>query len=182
MPFETDKPNVVDPKFSKGMMMGVWLSALFLLVLIFNYWEEGQLNPNHKPQSKVFANGRAEVILQRNRENHYVASGYINGQRVTFLLDTGATDVVVPMNMAKRLNLQPGQVGHARTANGVIRVYDTVIDQLDIGDLQLVDIDASLNPSMQGDHILLGMSALGEVELLQQGNQLRLRTGTDDEF
>ena len=180
MPFETGEPNKVDTKFSKGMMIGMWLSALCLMVLIFNYWEDGQLNPNHKPASKVFANGRVEVVLQRNKKNHYVASGYINGERVTFLLDTGATDVVIPMHMAKRLNLQPGRAELAGTANGVIKVYDAVVSQLSIGDLQLVNIDASLNPSMQGDHILLGMSALGEVELLQQGNQLRLRAGVGE--
>jgi aspartyl protease family protein len=61
------------------------------------------------------------------------------------------------------------------TANGSITVYPTKLQQLSIGNIYLYDVSAHINPSMQSDQILLGMSALKRVEFSQIGKQLILR-------
>ncbi len=147
--------------------------GLALLTYYFNGVEERKRNPNTAPDSLVYAN-QVEVPLQQNRQGHYVVTGTINGKRVEFLLDTGATEVVIPEPIAQKLGLPYGQRGRAMTANGAITVYDTHIDDLMIGEIHLKDIDASINPSMRGA-ILLGMSALRQIEFVQQGNTLTLR-------
>jgi len=157
----------------KTMMILAWLAALGLLVFFCNQWESQAYNPNQQPET-LQSSTKNEVILQRNRFNHYVTQGTINGEEVTFLLDTGATDVVIPAGIAQRLNLRKGAEQLASTANGIITVYNTRLEQLTIGHILLRDVNASINPAMDNDAILLGMSALKKVEFTQRGNTLTL--------
>lgn len=115
------------------------------------------------------------MVLERNRQGHYVVSGTINHIAVTFLLDTGATDVAIPAAVATAAGLEPGLAGRASTANGLVTVYATRIAELQIGNIILNNIDASITPSMSGNTILLGMSALREIEFTQRGTTLTLR-------
>lgn len=157
------------------MLLVAWIGVLGLLTLVFGEWEEKQVNPNQVPVSAENPDGSIEVILQRNRQGHYVAGGTINGHPVTFLLDTGATDVVVPADIAKDAGLKRGPEARARTAAGVVRVFHTRIDTLRLGDIQLRDLPATINPHMEGVGVLLGMSALRHVEFRQTGSELILR-------
>lgn len=151
-----------------------WAIGFLLLVLGFGRWEEGQYNPNRELQS-MDAGHLREVTLSSNRLHHYVANGEINGRPVTFLLDTGASDVVVPARLAASLQLQPGAAAYAITANGRIEIRRALIDELSLGPIRLHNVRASINPGMNGDEVLLGMSALHQVELIQRSNQLTLR-------
>ncbi|MCC2616472.1 TIGR02281 family clan AA aspartic protease [Aestuariibacter halophilus] len=159
----------------KWMIILAWLSGLALLAMVFDDLLERQVNPNASPQS-VYRGSAVEVTLEQNRYGHYVTSGTINGQPVTFLLDTGATNVSIPAHLAARLGLNAGPRYRVNTANGQITVASTHIDRLAIGDLQLNDIDAHLNPAINSDEILLGMSALRQLEFTQQGKWLTLRS------
>ncbi|MGQ9426016.1 retropepsin-like aspartic protease family protein [Gilvimarinus sp. F26214L] len=151
-----------------------WAVGLALLVLAFGNWEERQFNPNSNLQGQTLEGAR-EVTLQGNRFHHYVATGEINGRKVTFLLDTGATDVVVPAGLAEDLGLQPGARAYAQTANGTVEIRRTMIRELTLGPIRFEDVRASINPGMSGKEILLGMSALRQVELIQKGTELTLR-------
>ncbi|MCW8196552.1 TIGR02281 family clan AA aspartic protease [Proteobacteria bacterium 005FR1] len=161
-------------RLGRRMLFAGWVIGLALLVLAFSSWEENQYNPNRELQSQITGDIR-EVTLDGNRWHHYVATGRINGKKVTFLLDTGATDVVVPAGLAAELGLKPGSRGYAQTANGTVEIHRTSIDELSLGPIRFQDVAASINPGMAGEEILLGMSALRQVELLQRQNQLTLR-------
>lgn len=160
-----------------GQVMLILSFALGLLVLTFGFdgWLDNQTNPNRRPQSSETSTGIREVVLQRNRQGHYVSSGQINGVSVTFLLDTGATTVAVPAAIAISAGLEKGFRTRAATANGVISVYSTRINELKLGNITLHDVDASITPGIGGDIILLGMSALQRVEFTQRGSTLTLR-------
>jgi aspartyl protease family protein len=56
-----------------------------------------------------------------------------------------------------------------------VTVYGTEVSRLRIGNIELQDVRASITPSMAGDTILLGMSALQQVEFSQRGSTLTLR-------
>lgn len=158
-----------------GMLIAAFAIGLGVLTLFFDNYLGQQSNPNQRPISQVTADGSVEVVLQRNRQGHYVAGGQINNSQATFLLDTGATDVVIPEMLANRAGLQRGAPMQAMTANGVVTVYATRIDELRLGDIQLRDVRASINPAMSGDTVLLGMSALRQVEFTQREGSLTLR-------
>lgn len=150
-----------------------WLAALLLLSIWFDDLLSEQENPNQTPQS-IRSNDQVMVILQQNRQGHYVASGKINGQSVTFLLDTGATQVSIPAHLKHTLDLQAGYPGQVSTANGVIQVFSTNINTLQLGDITLHNVSAHLNPAIGGDQILLGMSALKKLDFKQQNGSLIL--------
>ena len=148
--------------------------GMAMLTWYFSGVEDRQRNPNLEPPSYVHAT-TVEIPLKRNRAGHYLAGGVINGREVEFLLDTGATDVVVPEATAKRLGLPYGRRGRAMTANGAVTIYQTTITELRIGEIRLYNISASINPAMSSGAILLGMSALGQIEFSQQGRTLTLK-------
>ncbi len=155
--------------FAIALILGIALMTIF-----FGGALERQRNPNQNPESAMNAES-IEVNLKRNRQGHYVVSGTINNRPVEFLLDTGATLVVVPEAMANQLQLKRGRRAQAMTANGPVTVYATSIDQLKVGEIVLYNVRASINPGMSPPAVLLGMSALGQVEFIQAGDSLTLR-------
>ncbi len=157
-----------------GMMAMACILGMGLLTLFFSEAEEQQRNPNRSPITLKNAQS-LEVTLVRNRQGHYLVNGTINNRNAEFLLDTGATDVVIPAAMASEYGLRRGAPSIASTANGNITVYSTVLDQLKIGDITLYSVRASINPGMHPPAILLGMSALKQVEFTQRGDTLTLR-------
>lgn len=161
-------------KMGKGMLIMAWIIGLGLLTLMFDDQLAKQFNPNEEPISSSHQ-GVEEVRLKQNRAGHYVSGGAINGQPVVFLLDTGATNVSIPMHLAEQLNLQKGRASWVQTANGRVQVAQTSISRLSIGDIQLNNVRANLNPGFKDNEILLGMSALKQLEFTQKGEWLILR-------
>ena len=159
----------------KWMYALAWVCGLGLLTFVFSDLLDRQENPNREPES-VRLDNQTEVRLKQNRAGHYVTNGFINGEEVTFLVDTGATDVAIPAYLQEKLGLTATGSGMAQTANGVVRVARTSIDTLRIGDIVLHDVRANLNPGMNDNQILLGMSVLRQLEFTQRGEWLILRT------
>ncbi|MFC6440996.1 TIGR02281 family clan AA aspartic protease [Bowmanella sp. JS7-9] len=161
-------------KTGKWMLAIGWICALGLLTLYFDDFLAEKFNPNQQPQSSV-SRDYIEVQLKQNRQGHYVASGTINGVAVTFLLDTGATEVSIPAHLQEKLQLQAGYSATVSTANGNIRVYDTQIPVLTLGNITLHNVDAHLNPGFRSDEILLGMSVLRQLDFEQRDRTLLLK-------
>ncbi|NNL57236.1 MAG: TIGR02281 family clan AA aspartic protease [Pseudomonadales bacterium] len=156
------------------MFVAAWILLLGMLVYYFTGEERRQFNPNQQPEL-LDIQGKTTLLLKANRRNHFVMTGQINGVDATLMLDTGATNVAIPARMAKRLQLKRGEPGIAMTANGPVKVYSTRIGKLQLGDIVLYDVPADLNPGMDGSNeILLGMSALSQVEFSQRDGVLLL--------
>ncbi len=158
-----------------GMMLVAWLLVLGILSAYFSGWLGRQHNPNQSIDTVVTSSGAREVVLEQNHYGHYVASGQINGVDVTFLLDTGATDISVPAGLAREAGLERGPESRALTAAGEITTQMTRIDRVELGGIVLRDVRAHINPHMGGDEVLLGMSFLRQLEFSQRGEELTLR-------
>jgi len=162
-------------RIGQGMLVFSFLLGLGGLTFFFDGQLQQQANPNQNPLVLELDSGVREVILQQNRQGHYVANGTVNNVPVLFLLDTGATRVAIPESVALAAGLQRGNASRASTANGVITIYSTRVDELTLGNIVLEGVNASITTSMPGDTILLGMSALRQVEFSQRGDELTLR-------
>jgi len=150
------------------------VASLLVLGLFYLYFENSlqeRTNPNRELQ---IAPG-SELVLKRSRDGHYVFPGTINGQPVTFLLDTGATLVSVPAHLGGELGLKAGAPRQAMTANGTVTTRATRVDALAFGPFEIRGVPASLNPGMADNQVLLGMSVLKHLEFTQRGDTLILR-------
>ncbi|WP_223654877.1 retropepsin-like aspartic protease family protein [Halopseudomonas nanhaiensis] len=156
------------------MLVLAWVIGLALAAQWFAGIGQSRRNPNENPDSRITGD-TVEVRLEDNRNGHYVLSGEINGVMVTLLLDTGATMVAVPAQLAGDLGLDRGASFMVSTANGMAESFRTRIDTLRIGDIELRDIDAAIVPGMGGDEVLLGMTALRQLDFTQRGGELVLK-------
>lgn len=156
------------------MMVLAWAAAMFLATRFFGEWEARQENPNSEVQS-TRGDGFVEVRLLSNGQGHFVADGAINGRVVHFMLDTGATDVAIPEALARDLDLARGAPVTLSTANGRTEGYRTRINSLLLGDIHLRDVRALVVPGLDGQAVLLGMSALKQLEFTQRGGTMLLR-------
>jgi len=164
--------NDVD-RVGRFMILMAWIIAIAFATWFFAGVEEKQYNPNSSPASRKNQTS-ISVELVRNKYGHYVVNGKLDGNDVVFMLDTGATDIAIPGALAKTLNLTRGRAFQVHTANGSAMAYATDIDDIQIGEIVLRNVRASISPSMEGEEILLGMSALKRVDFRQTGNKLTL--------
>lgn len=172
-PSRPDTPPDPFPGMGRGMLWVFWLLVVAGGTWLFS--STGNDSPSHPNTNaqQVVAGDRTELRLQANRRGHYLADGHIEGHAVTFLLDTGATTVVVPAAEADSMGLERGRRIPVRTASGQDHAWRTRINQLEIGPLLLLDVEAAIAPGLEG-HVLLGMSALGQFELNQRQGVLIL--------
>jgi aspartyl protease family protein len=167
-------PKSPDPtqKFGTFMVIGAWVLVLLFFAFFFQQWSKKE----NAAKAPVIMNeqGVVETVLRRNADHQYVTQGEINQVPVVFLLDTGATEVVIPNNIAEKLHLPKGPQAMAVTAGGNVEVTSTRIKELKIGHIVLHDLFATINPHMEGEEILLGMNALKKINFRQQGEDLIL--------
>jgi len=150
----------------------LWIAAIGLLgglYLLFSMLEKGG-----KTVSTRDHNGAAMVVLEQDRNGHYEAQGTINGQPVTFLVDTGATDVSMPESAARALDLAFGPRVTVMTAAGPADAWVTRLDEVTVGGIRRENVRATITGG-NFDGILLGMSFLKHYSLQQQDGRLVIR-------
>ena len=162
-------------RMGRGMIIAAWVLIFVLLVWFFGVLETNKRNPNQNVETRVGVGGQKEVVLKSSTHGHYLATGEINNQKVTFLVDTGASYVSIPEKVAARIGLEKGAPLLVSTANGQATVYATTLDEISIGDIVLHQIKADINPHMGGNEILLGMSFLRYLSVTHKGDRLTLR-------
>lgn len=160
--------------FAKAFSWLAWLILLVMLFLFFQDYLAAKRNPNQQLQSVQGSSGEISTMLIRNRTGHYIGTALLNGQPVDFMLDTGATTVAIAESTADKLGLPKGRAIQVATANGITNAYLSQIETLQLGDIVLHQVATSVVPNLAGTEILLGMSALNQLEFRQQGNQLTL--------
>jgi len=165
----TDYGSNPDSRLGRRML---WIAALGLLgglYLLFSTLENGA-----ETVSSVDSSGAAMVVLQQDRNGHYEAEGTINGQAVTFLVDTGATDVALPESTARALGLDFGPRVRVMTAAGPANAWVTRLDEVSVGGIRRRNVRASITTG-EFNGILLGMSFLKHYSLQQQDGKLVIR-------
>ncbi|MCK7611135.1 retropepsin-like aspartic protease family protein [Roseibium sediminicola] len=106
------------------------------------------------------------ILIVRDAGGHFVVDGRTNGTRTQFLLDTGASAVVLTFDDALRAGLREQDLSFTvpvSTANGRALVAPVRIDQITIGDHALRNIRGFVARDGSLDSSLLGMSALDQL-------------------
>jgi aspartyl protease family protein len=116
------------------------------------------------------------VTLIADESGHFVTTGVVNGTSLRFIVDTGATSVVISSADAKRVGISflGAPRAFTQTANGVVPVFRVKLDTLKVGDIQINNVDAIV---VEGDRLpiaLLGMSFLNRMEMRRDGQTMTL--------
>lgn len=117
------------------------------------------------------------VTLWADAKGFFHASGSINGTPVQFLVDTGASSIAISSELAQRIGVDfaDGDNGVATTAGGLTRMKRVFLDSVSIGDITLRDVEAGVVMGSFPRTPLLGMSFLGQLDMLREGNRMELR-------
>ena len=157
------------------MQILAWLVFLLIIGVYLQEKIESKKNHNGIPETILGQNEFKEVHLRQNRLGHYTVKGEINGFSVIFLVDTGATGVAIPVDIAKKISLPFGRRLKTSTAAGDTIAYLSRLETVKVGHIILSDVEAAIVPKMQTNYILLGMSFLKHIELIQRDGLLTLR-------
>ncbi len=117
------------------------------------------------------------VSLWEGPDGFFYADGAIDEYPVNFLLDTGATTIVISSGLARRigLNFEGKQEEIAKTVGGSVPLVRVTLERVTVGDITLHDVAAGIFEGPATDAALLGMSFLGQVDLVRSGKQMELR-------
>ena len=147
---------------------GLWALIFLGVIAVYGLWTD--IRGSVAPRQSVFAGeGRIEVPL--GPDGHYHMTLQVNGTPVRFIVDTGATDMVLSAQDAARVGLDRDSLaftGVARTANGMVQTAQVWLDEVELGPLVDEGVPALVNGGeMSGS--LLGMSYLNRFEEVRFG-------------
>jgi aspartyl protease family protein len=127
-------------------------------------------------ESAALTGALQSVTLAADGSGHFTAEGQVNGSRMRFLVDTGATLVTLPATEAARVGIdyRRGQQTVSQTANGQMIVYRVRLDTVTLGGMTIRDVDAVVPDGPGLDIALLGMSFLNRMEMRREGANLTL--------
>lgn len=156
------------------MVFLAWFLFLIMLSLGINRYIEKQQQPNQQLNVDLSAELTKTVKLRQNKQGHYIVEGKLNGYRALFIVDTGASSISIPISLANKMNLSKGYPVRSRTANGEITVYQVNLESVQLGPIIMNGVRAHINPHMEGEAVLLGMSFLKHLVMLQKNGVLTL--------
>lgn len=137
----------------------IWGLIFLGTIAGFGMWED--IKRDILPRQAVFADqGRIEV--PRGPDGHYYMTLEVNGTPVEFVVDTGASEIVLTREDSERVGLGTDQlnyIGRAFTANGEVRTAPVRLSSVSIGAIEDRNVPAFVNEGEMFQS-LLGMSYL----------------------
>ena len=115
------------------------------------------------------------IVLTAGSNGHFRTTGQINGKAIEFMVDTGASSVVISQADADRLGLdyKNAPMGLASTANGTAPFRLITLSAVRIGDVEIANVEAAVIPApMRG--ALLGNSFLMRFQMKRENDVMRL--------
>ncbi|MEZ5690785.1 MAG: TIGR02281 family clan AA aspartic protease [Rickettsiales bacterium] len=141
-----------------------WLAIIMLLVIGYSYRDvflNSRIGTELIP-ARPLLSGDGNVVIKLSQNGHFHINAKVNGKYVNFMIDTGASDVVLNRRDAERVGIPLSSLSFSKiysTANGITTGAPVKLDSLQLGDFTLNNFPASVNKG-DLDSSLLGMSAL----------------------
>jgi aspartyl protease family protein len=151
----------------RTMRMALAWGLIFLGVVAgFGLWSDVRTDLVPR-QSFVGEAGRVEV--PRAFDGHYYLTLMLDGTPVEFVVDTGATEMVLSREDASRIGLDPERLaytGIAMTANGQVRTARARVGDVTLGPIRDRDVTVAITDGeMPGS--LLGMTYLQRFDRIE---------------
>src|SRR6201987_3541659 len=113
------------------------------------------------------------LSIPRDFRGHFATEGRIDGQRIAFMVDTGASVIALNESSAARFGLRPvpnQYTAMVSTANGTIKAARARLDRVEVGGLVVRDVDAMVLPDEALSENLLGLSFLSKLRRFEYAN------------
>ena len=162
--------------------ISIWTGLVSILLLGYTYRTElshvvylvgGELIPG-----QAIVSGTSELMITASDDNHFYVNGKANGKRVRFLIDTGASEIVLSPRAAERIGVDLETLRFTQqyqTANGIGFGANHWLESFSIGSFKFSETKVSINQSAMSQS-LLGMSFLKMLKSFEfRGDKLYLR-------
>ncbi|QFT72635.1 hypothetical protein FIU92_06310 [Ruegeria sp. THAF33] len=146
-----------------------WVFIFVGVIAVIGLWEDIRSSVGPAPQMTVTGNA---IEVPRAYDGHYYLPVLVNGEPINFLVDTGASQIVLSARDAERVGIDPDQLnyfGRALTANGEVRTAPVRLDTLTAGPITDQNVSAWVNEG-ELDKSLLGMEYLHRFSSVQFAN------------
>lgn len=159
---------LVENRKRMGQMLrlaAVWGLIFLGAIAAVGLWDD--IRRDVVPRQATLSGGRVEVPV--SADGHFYLVLEMDGTDIRFMVDTGASEVVLTRRDAERIGIATAElafVGQAQTANGIVRTAPVRIGTVRLGEIE----DRNLRASVNGgdlDTSLLGNSYLGRFEKLE---------------
>ena len=166
----------------KARHAAIWAGIVAVLILAVSYRAElagvaQRVRMTLSPSYPV-ATGPRELVVSAGDGGHFLVMGEVNGQRVSFLVDTGASETVLSPADAARVGIDLAALKFDRaseTANGVGYGAAFQADSLSVGAITFRDMPIMINQAPMSSS-LLGMTFLRRLESFQvKGDRLLMK-------
>jgi aspartyl protease family protein len=146
--------------------LGAWSIIGLVTIALYSYRFEfsdfknrilGEINP-----SLVILESSGSLRINISSDGHFYIDVRINDIPMHFMIDTGASDIVISVSEAEKIGINPKNLIFNKpyqTANGRSWGASIKFDKVEVGDVIFRDVSASVNNANMGTS-LLGMSFL----------------------
>lgn len=143
----------------------IWALIFIGVIGAYGLWED--ISGDVTARQTVTDEG--QISVPRSPDGHYYLTLEINNVPVDFVVDTGASQVVLTQDDARRIGIDLetlDYVGSASTANGIVRTAPVMLNDVILGDMTDRNLDAVVNGGAMEDS-LLGMTYLGRYDRIE---------------
>ncbi|MEI9804679.1 MAG: TIGR02281 family clan AA aspartic protease [Pseudolabrys sp.] len=113
------------------------------------------------------------LVLDSGRDGHFKVDARIEGRHIDFMVDTGATLVIIRESDAAQIGIRPMRSDYTRTistANGTIKAAPAKLDRIEVGGITVYDVPALVLPDEALWRNLLGMTFLSRLKRYEVAN------------
>lgn len=146
----------------------IWALIFVGVIGAYGLWED--ITNDVNPRQAILS--ESTIAVPRSNDGHYHLTLNVNGTAIDFVIDTGASQVVLSQRDAARIGIDANSLnysGAASTANGVVRTAPVALDQVTLGDITDRNVPAVVNGGDM-DNSLLGMTYLGLYNRIEISN------------
>jgi aspartyl protease family protein len=154
----------------EGLNKTLQYAAVWAMIFVGGAAAVGLWQDISRDSRQISVSSADQIIVPRARDGHYYLTAKVNDAAIRFVVDTGATDMVLTQNDAARAGIDPATLtylGRANTANGEVRTALVRLNDVQLGSVTDKDVSAVVNEG-EMEQSLLGMGYLqrwGRIEI-----------------
>jgi aspartyl protease family protein len=129
------------------------------------------------PEPKQSSSAHRTVTLRSDGRGHFQVEARVDGRRIEFMVDTGASMIAMRESSAARIGIHPRKSDYTvktQTANGVGKAARVQLNYVEIDGIAVRDVEAFVVPDEALVTNLLGMSFLSRVKWTHDRGKLVL--------